>query len=126
LGAASSIFSPNVPSPRSEAQIVAPSELFAIMDTQARIEPPFPFDQLNQVVSIYRAGPGWSGLDITGCFWYPNFPRRGSPLQHGRAFNVLFCDGHVSAIKIAELFNPTNTAQNWNFDHQPHPEYWPK
>jgi prepilin-type N-terminal cleavage/methylation domain-containing protein/prepilin-type processing-associated H-X9-DG protein len=126
LGPWASIFSPNIPPPHSEAQIVAPSEMFAIMDTVARIDPTFLPDQFDQVVSIYRIGPGWSGLDITGWPWFfPNFFRQGGALQHGRAFNVLSCDGHVSAIKVAELFNLSSTAANWNFDHQPHPEYWP-
>jgi prepilin-type processing-associated H-X9-DG protein len=47
------------------------------------------------------------------------------PPQHGKSFNVWFCDGHVSTIKLAVLYNPTNSAQNWNNDHEPHPEFWP-
>ena len=46
------------------------------------------------------------------------------PPLHGPVYNVLFCDGHVSAVKTADLFNPTNTARYWNNDHQPHPETW--
>lgn len=46
------------------------------------------------------------------------------PARHGANYNLLFCDGHVSAMKPAVLFNPTNTAVMWNSDHQPHPELW--
>ena len=38
--------------------------------------------------------------------------------------NQLYCDGHVSAINPEALFNPSNTAAMWNYDHQPHPELW--
>jgi len=37
---------------------------------------------------------------------------------------VSFCDGHVSAMAPWVLYNPTNTASMWNYDHQPHPELW--
>jgi prepilin-type processing-associated H-X9-DG protein len=45
-------------------------------------------------------------------------------LQHGNLFNVVAIDGHVMAIPIVELFDPTNTARYWNIDHQLHPELW--
>lgn len=122
LGSATSIFTPDVRPPHSEAQIVAPSEMFAIMDTSTRAQPPLVLDS-PQPVSFFSVGPGWSGLDFTGCFWL-GLPRRNAPLPHGPAFNVLFCDGHVAPVRVTDLFNPTRTAQNWNFDHQPHPELW--
>jgi prepilin-type processing-associated H-X9-DG protein len=46
------------------------------------------------------------------------------PARHGKNYNQLFCDGHVGAMSPWVLFNPTNTAAMWNFDHQPHPESW--
>jgi prepilin-type N-terminal cleavage/methylation domain-containing protein/prepilin-type processing-associated H-X9-DG protein len=45
-------------------------------------------------------------------------------VRHGRNYNVLFCDSHVSAMSPDLLFNPTNTAAMWNYDHQQHPEQW--
>jgi prepilin-type processing-associated H-X9-DG protein len=48
------------------------------------------------------------------------------PTRHGKNYNQLLCDGHVSAMSPWVLFNPTNTAVKWNYDHQPHPECWSK
>jgi prepilin-type processing-associated H-X9-DG protein len=46
------------------------------------------------------------------------------PARHGKNYNQVLCDGHVSAMSPWLLFNPTNTAPLWNSDHQPHPELW--
>ena len=46
------------------------------------------------------------------------------PARHGKNYNQLLCDGHVSSMSPWILFNPTNTATMWNSDHQPHPELW--
>ncbi len=55
-------------------------------------------------------------------------PNRGvfafDPARHGRNYNQLFSDGHVAAMNPWIIFNPTNSAAMWNFDHQPHPEEW--
>ncbi len=87
-------------------------------------------------------GTGWSGSYWSWCnglYSYSDgelleagsaniatFTNKGSyfPIPHANAFNVACCDGHVSAIPAAVLFNPTNSAVNWNVDHQPHPEAW--
>ncbi len=45
-------------------------------------------------------------------------------LPHGRNYNLLLCDGHVSAMSPAILFSPSNSAAMWNYDHKPHPEKW--
>jgi prepilin-type processing-associated H-X9-DG protein len=47
-----------------------------------------------------------------------------SPARHGKDYNMLFCDGHVSGMKPVLLFSLTNNAILWNYDHQPHPETW--
>jgi prepilin-type processing-associated H-X9-DG protein len=47
-----------------------------------------------------------------------------NPPRHGRNYNVLSCDGHVSALDPRVLFNPVKTAVNWNNDHQSHEEVW--
>jgi prepilin-type N-terminal cleavage/methylation domain-containing protein/prepilin-type processing-associated H-X9-DG protein len=46
------------------------------------------------------------------------------PPQHGRNFNVVFCDGHVSQMRVKDLLSSSNSASLWNYDHQPHPEGW--
>jgi prepilin-type N-terminal cleavage/methylation domain-containing protein len=119
-------------STHSEVQVVAPGEMFAIMDTAEIF-------QDSTVTSAFPTGGGWNGFDNTGCFF--GYPSSGAgfannhgvfdpkyvsafPDPHDKTLNVLSCDGHVAAIRISDLFNPTNTAPNWNFDHQPHPESW--
>lgn len=44
--------------------------------------------------------------------------------RHGKNYNQLYCDGHVGAMDPRILFNPTNSAALWNYDHEPHPELW--
>jgi hypothetical protein len=88
-------------------------------------------------------GSGWSGHPWTECNGLYSqsagfvsdfsdlgdlvmFTNKGSylPIPHGKAFNVVCADAHVSAIPASLLFNLTNSAANWNVDHQPHPECW--
>jgi len=100
-----------------EGQVVAPSETFAIMDT---VED-----------SSYPTAN--SGTDWTCCVGQSSLLREKSsgrppsypyPTQHGNNSNVGFCDGHIDAVPFTALFNPAKTAQNWNVDHQSHPEFW--
>jgi prepilin-type N-terminal cleavage/methylation domain-containing protein/prepilin-type processing-associated H-X9-DG protein len=117
-------------SPRPATQVSAPAEIYALMDTTAT----FPFASVAQGAfprpgPFYWLGSGWSGIDWANCITvdYQGVPAlffRASPKQHGQNFNVLSCDGHVAQVRWADLFNPTNTALNWNYDHQPHPEFW--
>src|ERR1044071_6203551 len=95
----------------SENQVKAPSEMFAIGESR----------YANDKANPYPGGAG--GLDRLECgigmFSSPFDPRR-----HGNKYNQLFCDGNVSAYNPMVLFNPTNTASMWNYDHEPHPETW--
>ncbi len=94
-----------------EEQIQMPSEMFAIGESRWR-------SQGNQ-------GPE-GGEDYMQCGMI--YVNRGvmafDPARHGRNYNQLCCDGHVVAMNPWVLFNPTNTAAMWNYDHQPHPESW--
>jgi prepilin-type processing-associated H-X9-DG protein len=98
-----------------EGQVRVPSDMFAVMDAVDHLEG-FP----NQTTA-------WAGNDFAECtravlvglLYY-----RQKPPQHGNTFNVSFCDAHVSPVKFTDLFNPPNTAQYWNHDHEPHPEFW--
>jgi prepilin-type processing-associated H-X9-DG protein len=109
---------PPFPPAHRESDVVSPSGMFAIMDARGQgvplLSPPPLFE--------------WSGFDWTFCQVGdpedPGFLSVQNPPQHGKYFNVLFCDSHVAPVRLADLFNPTNTAQNWNIDHQPHPEFW--
>ena len=94
----------------SEGQIRVPSEMFAIGESRWRP----------------REGSD-GGYDCMQCGLLGN--NRGvfsfDPARHGKNYNQLYCDGHVSAMSPSLLFNPTNTAAMWNYDHQPHAEFWP-
>ncbi|MBI3851544.1 MAG: prepilin-type N-terminal cleavage/methylation domain-containing protein [Verrucomicrobia bacterium] len=99
----------------SESQIKVPSEMLAICESRF----------LNAKVNGY---PG--GECDTQC-GFLRFPYNGAGNEfafgeerHGKNYNQLFCDGHVAAMNPWVLFNPTNTAPMWNYDHQPHPELW--
>lgn len=95
------------PYPVRESAIAMPSDMFAMMDSRGLPFPP---------------SAGFVGADFTYC--WPTVQALAKPPQHGKNFNVSFCDGHVLAVKLTDLFNPTNTARNWNSDHEPHPEGW--
>ena len=43
---------------------------------------------------------------------------------HGKAYNMLFCDGHVAFVNRTDYLYPPRTARHWNRDNQPHPEAW--
>ena len=90
----------------SEAEVKVPSEMFAIGESR------FLNANANQA-------PGGKDQLICGLPGEPYDPSR-----HGKNYNQLFCDGHVTGINPQVLFNPTNTGPMWNYDHQPHPELW--
>ena len=90
----------------AEAEVKIPSEMLAI--TESRF--------LN---ASRNQEPGGRDTMACGLFGDPFDPRR-----HGKNYNALFCDGHVSAMSPWVLFNYTNTAPMWNYDHLPHQELW--
>ena len=100
----------------SEGQIAAPSEMFAIGESRWKA-------QGNQ------GSEGGRDFMQCGMIYGPGYANRGvgafDPARHGKNYNQLFCDGHVSAMSPWILFNPTNTAAMWNYDHQSHREFWP-
>lgn len=100
----------------SESQIVKPSDMLAIGESR----------YLNEEVN-YDPG-GWCEL---ACGWenWPNVRDHNklyayTAVRHGKNYNASFCDGHVSEMDPSVLYNPTNSAAMWNYDHQPHPELW--
>ena len=115
LGISPANFTRDPRPPVPETQIKSPSEMFAIGESR------FLNPEVNQC-------PGGVNYMVCGCFknlrvesaWAYAF----DPARHGKNYNQLFCDGHVSAMSPWVLFNPANTAAMWNSDHQPHPELW--
>jgi prepilin-type N-terminal cleavage/methylation domain-containing protein/prepilin-type processing-associated H-X9-DG protein len=93
--------------PVSEAQVSEPSDMLAICDSLMKPELP-------------------GGDDFGVCYHLFASDVAAAPyvLPHGKNYNQLFCDSHVSAISPSILFNPASSAEMWNYDHQPHPELW--
>ena len=106
--------------PISESQVVAPSDMVAMGDSRMT----FVVAGGNDNGSPLPPLVAWAGSDQL-------FPSASStnapyyPARHGNGYNVLFCDGHVSAFKPELLFNYFRAAAMWNNDHLPHPETWP-
>jgi prepilin-type N-terminal cleavage/methylation domain-containing protein/prepilin-type processing-associated H-X9-DG protein len=98
----------------SENRIVAPSEMYAVGDTR-----PFQESGVSGFVGRIEMRP-WKvppfGLTM-GKFAEAKPP-------HAGGYNLLFVDGHVSLVKQRDYLYPPRSAQNWNRDHQPHPELW--
>jgi prepilin-type N-terminal cleavage/methylation domain-containing protein/prepilin-type processing-associated H-X9-DG protein len=94
----------------SEAPIAVPSDMLAIGESRF----------LDLKVNGWGGGGLWTML--CGALHSKVFSF--DPARHGKNYNQVFCDGHVSGMSPWVLFNPTNTAPTWNSDHQPHPELW--
>lgn len=92
----------------SEAQVAAPSEMFAI--SESRLALTYGPQMLGAGLDIMIPSPQW---------WSWAYP-----LRHGKNYNVLFCDGHVAGIRVTDLFSYAKTASSWNNDNQPHSETW--
>jgi prepilin-type processing-associated H-X9-DG protein/prepilin-type N-terminal cleavage/methylation domain-containing protein len=108
---------PNLrPQPISESQIKAPSEMLAIGESR------FLNTKANGIPG------GHCDMMCGGVSRQPNPPGRDefafAQSRHGKNYNQAFCDGHVAAMSPEVLFNPTNSAPNWNYDHEPHQELW--
>jgi prepilin-type processing-associated H-X9-DG protein len=101
--------------PVSEGQIKVPSDMLAIGESRFLTA-----NVVNVPGGTVQNGPGGSDTLHCGNITHDPF----DPGRHGKNYNQLFCDGHVSSMSPWVLFNPTNTAPLWNYDHQPHPELW--
>jgi prepilin-type N-terminal cleavage/methylation domain-containing protein/prepilin-type processing-associated H-X9-DG protein len=97
-------FSDKLPVVR-ESQVVMPSQMYAFMDSANH---PSPFE-----VTV------WGGWDWAAYYQFSPLSQIQVPPQHGKNFNVVFCDGHVEAVATDFLFN-TNSQVYWNNDHQFH------
>ncbi|HZR20704.1 MAG TPA: prepilin-type N-terminal cleavage/methylation domain-containing protein [Verrucomicrobiae bacterium] len=115
LGLGAAFDAPGYP-PIRDSEVIVPSQMFAMMDCRGG---PYPNPSVPD---------GFYGSIDTTCYPARIQPKYEyafqKPAQHGDRFNVVFCDAHVKAIKIEDLFSAKKSAQNWNRDNQPHPESW--
>ncbi len=92
----------------AENRVLAPSEMYAVADTR-----PVQYENSKGFLGAVEMKP-WQLLP---------FGTEAQP-PHGEGYNLLFADGHVGLVKRRDYLYPPRTAQNWNRDHQPHPELW--
>jgi prepilin-type N-terminal cleavage/methylation domain-containing protein/prepilin-type processing-associated H-X9-DG protein len=104
--------------PTWESLVKSPSDMFAISD--ARI---FSYMNLNFGTGTQSIETG-GFVVMTTTSWFRDYPDEPQAFRHGKGFNFLFCDGHVSLVKRDYFMNRTNSWQNWNNDHQPHMDQW--
>jgi prepilin-type processing-associated H-X9-DG protein/prepilin-type N-terminal cleavage/methylation domain-containing protein len=104
--------------PILESHVKVPSDMFAIAD--ARIFTSGIFSSFTGTTSTDTGGEAF--MPHVG--WFTGYSDEPQPFRHGKGFNFLFCDGHVSLVKRNYFMNRTNSWQNWNNDHQPHMEGW--
>jgi prepilin-type N-terminal cleavage/methylation domain-containing protein/prepilin-type processing-associated H-X9-DG protein len=102
------------PLPLKDSQVLVPSDMTAIMDSRGT------------TTTALGTKPVFGGFYEISCALSLGFQNASfqKPPQHGKNFNVVFCDAHVQSIKISDLFKPAISAVSWNYDHQPHRETW--
>jgi prepilin-type N-terminal cleavage/methylation domain-containing protein/prepilin-type processing-associated H-X9-DG protein len=108
------------PLPLRDSQVLVPSDMIAIMDSKGTTNTAL------GGVALAATKPVFSGFYEISCALVLNFQNAAfqKPPQHGKNFNVVFCDAHVQSIKVTDLFNPATSAVSWNYDHQPHRVTW--
>ena len=113
--------------PIRESTVTAPSEMIAGGDANLMWLMP---GVLNLYYNIQApvSYTGYSRLDITSWFRTQNSGFGGkaginaaTQQRHGGKFNVMYVDGHVSAVRTAVLFERSElTLRHWNNDNQSH------
>jgi prepilin-type processing-associated H-X9-DG protein/prepilin-type N-terminal cleavage/methylation domain-containing protein len=95
-----------------EPEVLAPSQMYAVADTRPTIWSNAPHGNIK--MQLYSFGVSR----------FNRVASQESPPPHDRAYNVLFCDGHVVRVPRLEYLYPPTSAHHWNRDNKPHPETW--
>jgi prepilin-type processing-associated H-X9-DG protein len=95
-----------------EPEVLAPSQMYAVADTRPTIWSNAPHGNIK--MQFYSFGVSR----------FNSVASQESPPPHDRAYNVLFCDGHVVKVPRTEYLYPPTSAHHWNRDNKPHPETW--
>lgn len=93
------------PTMAREPEVLAPSQMFAVADSRPTIWSNTPHG--NVKMQLYSFGTSVE-----------------SPPPHRKAYNVVFCDGHVLSVPRHYYLYPPLSASHWNRDNKPHPETW--
>jgi len=105
--------------PVTESQIKVASDMFAMADARLMPAPPsLRLTSFSKPTNSY----GFIAMWIASPRGLPQID--GESSRHGKGFNVVFCDGHVTLVRRSDFINPERTARNFNNDHEPHPETW--
>jgi prepilin-type processing-associated H-X9-DG protein len=114
--------------PLSEAKVSSPSEMIVMTDS-AGGAPGLGVGDVGFAIGNGYGPTNFIGFDLN-LTWPLNTTADPAssilqkPAQHGKNFNILFCDTHVAQMKVNDLMQCSNTAVLWNYDHQPHSEGW--
>jgi prepilin-type N-terminal cleavage/methylation domain-containing protein len=112
------VFESLVPWPHliGEQQVVAPSEMFAIGDSRT-----MSVDQTSFPLQFVGSSFDYETPYFAESWFQRNWA---TPERHGKNYNVVCCDGHVSGMNRVLFFDLNKTAVNWNNDHLEHREAW--
>jgi prepilin-type processing-associated H-X9-DG protein len=112
-----------------EAEVLAPSDMVALLDTQ--FEPLYRFPtgrfDLGRLIGFF----GYDQLYKQGVLGQPVLgPGTSDPMvsayqhRHSWKWNVAFCDAHVESLAPLALWDlsKSSVARRWNRDHLPHVE----
>jgi prepilin-type N-terminal cleavage/methylation domain-containing protein len=102
---------PVVVVPQKCTSVVAPSEMYAIMDSRGFLN-----------TDIHP--PQWAGYGLAFAGTMEDFCQIQNPPQHGPVLNVDFIDNHVAKVRLIDLFDPQMTAKNWNIDNEVPMNWW--
>jgi prepilin-type N-terminal cleavage/methylation domain-containing protein/prepilin-type processing-associated H-X9-DG protein len=111
--------------PTREAQVLFPSDMIAIGDATLMPDVSGLGEPIHGVARLNMAvweRPYWAAV-ILG-LPAGDSAVKGMMQRHGGRWNIVFCDGHIEALRPSDLFDLRNPieAQRWNNDHLPHLE----
>lgn len=106
--------------PLKESQVIRPTEMIAVTDSVVEAyAPTYNSFSPGYPLASYAAlsEPLFMGLSDKRSL---EAGRRFYARRHKDRFTTLFCDGHVEARKVEELFNQSRpeVRQRWHFDHK--------
>ena len=98
--------------PARESSVVAASQMIALGDSRAFLQPPLPVPaSVTPADTLHMAFP----------FDVPAWGRIGVGDWHSGGANMLFCDGHAQYAKQSVwLSGAEESKRHWNIDNQPH------
>jgi prepilin-type N-terminal cleavage/methylation domain-containing protein/prepilin-type processing-associated H-X9-DG protein len=110
-----------------ESMVIVPSDMIALGDATLVYMSAYMINLLyEQQVKGSYSGMAMIDINIRNKQHNPSWAQSASFVQamqqrHNNMQNIVFCDGHVEAIKEDKLYDKSETAlRRWNNDHQPH------